>query len=321
MKKIFILIINIFILLFISSCNNKLLESNVKNIESDNNLNQEFEILDYNLFNGDELIFLKHQEPAQMMSVIFKTKNNKIIVFDGGRKGDANFLVNVINSYNINTVDAWFISHIHDDHIGALLEVIENFREKLYIKNIYYKFADINWYYEKMGDDAGYVNLILYYFNEYKKYCEQKNLIVNFHDNIKKFDKYIIDDVSVNVINDLYLLDSDPINNTSIVYRMDVLNKKVMILGDIGWYGGDAILKSCDINELKSDVVILSHHGQNGCGYELYEAIAPQYALWPTTKYIYENVDNIYKTNETIEWMDKLKVINILGFKANYILK
>ena len=102
---------------------------------------------------------------------------------------------------------------------------------------------------------------------------------------------------------------------------MDVLNKKVMILGDIGWYGGDAILKSCDINELKSDVVVLSHHGQNGCGYELYEAIAPQYVLWPTTKYIYENVDNIYKTNETIEWMNKLKVINILGFKANYILK
>ena len=282
---------------------------------------QKFEVLDYNLFDGEELIFPTHQDVGQMMSCILKTKNNKIIVFDGGRKQDAKFLVDIINGYGIYEVDSWFISHIHDDHIGAICEVMNSFRDNLHIKNIYFNFAKFEWYYEKMGEDAGYVNLILYWFSEYSNYCKSNNKEVNFHDNIKGNDYFIIDDVRVNVINDIYLLDSDPINNTSIVYRADVSNKRIMVLGDIGWYGGDAILKDVNKDDLKSDIVVLSHHGQNGCGYELYEALSPQIALWPTTKYIYENVDNIYKTNETIEWMEKLNVINVLGFESNYILK
>lgn len=282
---------------------------------------QNFEILDYDLFDGDELIFPTHQETGQMMSCIFKTKNNKIIIFDGGRKGDAKFLVDIINNYGIYEVDSWFISHIHDDHIGAICEVMNEYRNKLHIKNIYYNFADLEWYYKKMGEDAGYVNLILYWFNEYNNYCHSNNKEVYFHSNIKKLDYFFIDDVRVNVLNDIYLFDSDPINNTSIVYSLDVLDKKIMVLGDIGWYGGDAILRDTKKDDLKSDIVILSHHGQSGCGYELYEAISAKIALWPTTKYIYENINNIYKTNETIEWMEKLNAINILGFKANYILK
>lgn len=37
-----------------------------------------------------------------------------------------------------------------------------------------------------------------------------------------------------------------------------------------------------DLSALKCDIVQVAHHGQNGVGYEVYKALRPSVALWPT---------------------------------------
>lgn len=71
----------------------------------------------------------------QMMGYAIKTKNNEIIIIDGGTKGDSEQLKNYIVQ-NGGTVKAWFITHLHSDHAGAFEELYRRCRYK-YRKNIY----------------------------------------------------------------------------------------------------------------------------------------------------------------------------------------
>ena len=69
---------------------------------------------------------------------IIRTKNNKLIIVDGGRDIDADLILSYINKYGNGTVDYWYITHAHEDHVGAFLELIEN--ESINIENICYHF-------------------------------------------------------------------------------------------------------------------------------------------------------------------------------------
>ena len=75
--------------------------------------------------NGIELTQLCDNTPKQMMGYIIKTKNDEVIVIDGGEPGDAENLKNQI-SQNGNKVDYWIITHPHIDHMGAFMEIAQN---------------------------------------------------------------------------------------------------------------------------------------------------------------------------------------------------
>lgn len=68
--------------------------------------------------------FTVWQLPSQLDTIgnsyVFRTRSGKVIVMDGGTK-----------------VDAWFISHPHHDHIGALTEILKK-PDGLEIKHIYH---------------------------------------------------------------------------------------------------------------------------------------------------------------------------------------
>ena len=326
-KKILSIVFAISFVISICSCNkihnnNSEIKKNHK--ETEEILNKKFEdnefyTLNYNLFEDAEVIFLTSQTSGQMESLLIRSSNNKFLVFDGGRYQDAHFLCEVIKVLGGNSVEAWFITHSHDDHVGAMYETLkENYID---IKNIYYKFPPIEWCYEKIGDDVGYLYLIYDAIKEYKESLSDFGKEVYIHDDINKNDKFVFDEVEVEVLNDMYLIDHDPINNSSIVYKINICGSSIIFLGDISYYGSMKLIEDVDREKLKSDVVVLSHHGQSGAPYELYEIINAQYALWPTTKKIYENVDGKYSTDETKKWFKEFGAINILSFEGNYIIK
>lgn len=86
---------------------------------------------------------LPNQTDNQMMSYIIRTVNGRIIVIDGGTAGDASYLKQCIRELG-NTVDVWFISHPHNDHMNALREILKN-PEKIKIGAIYGSFNDADW--------------------------------------------------------------------------------------------------------------------------------------------------------------------------------
>ena len=84
--------------------------------------------------NTAKLIQLSPQTKSQMMGYIIKTKNDKMIVIDGGIGGDAANLMKYIEKHN-NKVDYWFLTHNHNDHTNAFTEIINN--EDVEVDNVY----------------------------------------------------------------------------------------------------------------------------------------------------------------------------------------
>ena len=64
----------------------------------------------------------------QMNSFIITTSDGHVIVIDGGYAVDADNLIRrlkEITKQEIPHVDAWFLSHLHSDHMTCFLEIVE----------------------------------------------------------------------------------------------------------------------------------------------------------------------------------------------------
>ena len=270
-----------------------------------------------------KIIIPKNQTISQSLSILVNDGYGNLVVFDGGRVEDADYLCDIIKD-NGGVVKTWFITHIHDDHIGALYKILIDKRTDIEIKELYYNFASFDWYYEKMGNDAG-----IYYLFE--------NAIKDYNDNLKSINKegmQILDKnttknidymykgentINISILNNLYMLDQDPINNTSIVYYVSMLNNKanMMIFGDLGYEGGNKLFEFLDRNDnvnlskniYSSHILVLAHHGQNGIDPGLYKKFKPKVIVWPTSNDIYANTHGRYYTNDTKKVLSKIKSI------------
>lgn len=277
-------------------------------------LDGESKIYDFSLFDNANVIVPKNQTDSQSLSIIIKNNKDELIIFDGGRVEDADYLYSLISKYN-KKVKAWFLTHIHDDHVGALYKILSDDKYDVRIDNIYYSFADFDWYYEKIGNEAGSLILLT---DEFKKLDKTNNF-----DNIKKNDLFTFDNVSIKVLNNIYKLDTDPINNSSISYKVNIDKSNMIIFGDLGYRGGELLYNEIEnLDDIKSDILVLSHHGQNGVPVALYYYVNPKVVIWPTSKDIYENVNNIYDTDSTKSVIDDLGVkTQILSYKETAIIK
>lgn len=256
------------------------------------------------LLGGAELRMLKSQTKGQMMSFLLKTKSGKLIVVDGGRWDDGDYLMNQIRAEG-GHVSAWFLTHAHTDHVGALLKLLTNESEGtdtgITIDHIYYNFASVEWYEKHELGDLGTAMSIL---------NQLSALPAGVCKTVKRGDEIQVDDVMIQVMNDRYepeeVGERDG-NDASMAYRMVVNGKSILFLGDLQKKGGEHLLEQAG-GGLKSDMVQMAHHGQNGVTEEVYDAIDPSICLWPTPEWLWNNEGGAYKTPETKSWIKKLNV-------------
>lgn len=260
-----------------------------------------------------EITQLKTNTPQQMMGYFIKTEDDKIIIIDGGNTGDSETLQEHINE-NGGKVDYWFITHYHNDHTGAFVDIIQN--TDIQINSIICKLVDENLVsqYEEHRFSQ-YQDLYNALNNERVKdkiIIPTDGQVFNFDNkgNLKiKVLSVCRDDISNNVG-----------NNSSMVFKLYVNDKSILFLGDTGIEASQFLLENCK-EDLKSDYVQMAHHGQQGATFELYKEINPSYCFWPTPDWLWDNDTGegyntaSFKTIETREWMDSFNV------KENYIEK
>ena len=262
--------------------------------------------------NGAEIHILNSATKSQMMSYVIKTKNGKLIVVAGGLPQDEPHRVETIKSYG-GEVGAWSLSHPHSDHGGAFTKLAENGFEGIKIDNFYYNIREQAWYdkYEKYRADM--VNTIR---NSIAKLPAGVSHITS------KGEVYYVDGVAIHVLNDPYWIESNSINNSSVVFRLDFDNgTRVLFLGDMGPAAGERLKADVPASELKADIVQMAHHGQYGVNKDVYEIIAPKVAMWNAPEWLWDNDGGSgyntgnYKTLEVRSWMDEI------GAKTNYVIK
>ena len=257
-----------------------------------------------------ELTQLSDHSTRQMMGYILKTKNNKIIVVDGGTIDDTENLIKQINKHG-GKVDAWFLTHLHDDHLGAFSNIAND--EQIQIEKIYCSFNDYSWYEENEPSRAEFSKQIL----EILKQDNIKDKVeeVSLNQDIN------IDDIKIEILGIKNPeITENAGNEQSMVVKFDTGKTTFLVLGDTGIKSSEKLLNT-QKEKLKSDIVQMAHHGQSGATKELYEQINPTICMWPTPEWLWNNDSGegkgsgTWKTLETRQWMEELKV------KKNYVEK
>lgn len=251
----------------------------------------------------DILIQLAPQSGRQMMGYLLKTNSGKLIVIDGGTIEDTNQVVEQIEE-NGGKVDSWFLTHAHDDHVGAFTEIMK--KKEIEVKTIYVSTNELDWYQKYEPERVEFTKTFL----DILQSDGVKDKVVE-----PKVNEILqIDDVKAEILGIKNPeITENPGNEQSMVIQFWVGRKKFLILGDTGIKSSQKLLDT-QKEKLKSDMVQMAHHGQAGATKELYQEVAPSICLWPAPEWLWENDlgtgkgTGPWKTLETRAWMEELKV-------------
>jgi len=234
-----------------------------------------------------------------MNSYVIRTLGNELIVIDGGTKGDAAYLRKFIRDRG-NHVHAWFISHPHLDHVDALTEIL-NSPGEMTIDKIYGSLPDDEWLKKHDSHSLKTQRALLAAVAA----SNHQVLPLSLGQKIKfqgvTFEILAVWNPELTV---------NATNNQSAVWRVDIGDKSILFLGDLGVEGGEKLLASPYRSRLKADYVQMAHHGQTGVSEEFYKTVNPTFCLWPTPDWLWDNKKGKgpWKTLEVRAWMEKLHV-------------
>lgn len=262
----------------------------------------------------NQIHFLSNQTHTQMMSFVIETADGSVIVVDGGTRGDAVHLMDVLKNVTgqkIPHVDAWFLTHSHMDHTGALIELLEKNPSCFSAEKVYYNFPSVQ-FLEKYE---------AYCAHEFHEFRAVQPLLASSSETITQGDCYRVGEATFDI---LYttdpLITQNAANNSSAVIRMTLGGQTVMFLGDLGVEAGQKLLRMYG-SALRSDFVEMAHHGQNGVDRDVYEAIAPKACLWCTPQWLWDNDagqgynTHSWKTITVRGWMEEL------GVRHHFVIK
>ena len=271
--------------------------------------------------NDRTMLYMIAETSAFMMSFVLVTKQNNVIVIDGGRPADMPSLKECVAGRHIS---AWILTHAHDDHISGFIDEAEkNDLADFDVEKIYYNFPSYSLINRTDVLDYHYLveelNECIPDFNRILPRIGPKTRIV------RQGDCITVDEVRIDFLYTYHEgLFNNIMNDSSLVFRVQTPAKSVLFLGDLGPDGGDILFRESR-HKLKSDIVQMAHHGHMNCSMEVYAAIRPTACLWCCRDWLYAEPEEpkylddgedlrrrgrirMYGTAVTREWMDILGV-------------
>lgn len=248
---------------------------------------------------------------------IITTESGKVIVIDGGHRFSSLHLMKKlkeITGQEKPVVNAWFLTHLHEDHIDAFIEIQEKHAEELEIKKVYYNFTTDLAIQMREGPNCTRTFLDFYRIAPQFK---DKTYTPRVGETLK------IGEATFEILHTAGApLKVNSVNNNSLVMKMELQGKTVMFLADCEVEAGRILLERYGLTgKLKSNMCQMAHHGQCGVERQVYEAIQPSVCLWNTPRYLWDNDlgkgynTAFFKTIEVRGWMDEL------GVKTHYVIK
>ena len=220
------------------------------------------------------------------LGILFHLPNGKFIIYDGGyvaNDGLFKKLQELANGDDI-IIAAWIVSHPHADHQDAFDAFLKNHAKDIEIENVMYNYTSLS---DQYGDSATIRNSI-------KTYLNGKTTVIKPHTGqIYKFGSssveilYTIEDMIPDQPGDM-------INNSSMVVRVTVSERSVILLGD-ALKETAQILTDTYGSYLKADMVQLAHHGSWPGTEALYSNINASIVFWPSNA---DNAKNRYKASD-----------------------
>ena len=217
-------------------------------------------------FVAQDNLLIDYIDVGQADSILIRNQD-KVMLIDAGTNEAGETVVNYLKNLGIAQIDYVIGTHPHEDHIGGLDDVINNF--------------DIGQVYMPK------IQTTTKTFKDVLEAIENKNLTVTAPN---KGDKVVLGQATGEFMTDP-ILDEDNLNLSSLVLRLEFGNNSFLFMGDAEKENEKTI------NWTKTDVLKVGHHGSSTSTSENFlKQVQPQYAIIMVGK------DNTYglPTEETI---------------------
>lgn len=207
-----------------------------------------------------------------------------VMVVDGGFPHEAEHLHRVLRDLG-GKVDAWFLTHAHDDHISALFTILEQYPD-IRVDKVYYNFP---------SDEFLCRHLVMQRYFTTEDLLKTLRSALEDHNiptvTVETGDRYDFDGFAVRVLRTPdEAFTNNAVNNASCVYRVELPETSILFLGDLGVEGGFQLLETTPPELIRADYVQMAHHGQQGVSREVYEAVRPRFCLWCTPSWLWDNM-------------------------------
>ena len=225
-----------------------------------------------NEIKDNSLLTIHYLNVGQADSILINNNDDTMLI-DAGNNSDGKNIVDYIKKLNIKDIDVLVGTHPHEDHIGGMDDIINNFD----IGNIYMPDATTN---TKTFDSV--LNAI-----EAKEY----NITIPEID-----EEFNLGKMKFKVI---YTgTDESDLNNTSIILKMTYGTNSYLFTGDATEVTEEKIVNK----NIKSDVLKVGHHGSSySTTDDFLNSVKPKYAI------ISVGADNKYNhpSDKTIKKLNK----------------
>lgn len=212
---------------------------------------------------------------GQADSVLIRNGNYNMLV-DAGNNEDGEKLVNYFKSLGIEEFTYVFATHPHEDHIGGMDDIINNFKiDNYYMSN-------------KLSTTKTFMDVLDALDGRNLKYT-----VPNKGDTLK------LGDANIKVIypGD----DKSNINDSSIVLKITYGKNSFLLTGD----ATSNVERKIYNEDIKSDVLKVAHHGSSYSSTDVFlDRVKPYYAVISVGK------NNIYNhpSNKTLEKLNKRNI-------------
>jgi hypothetical protein len=242
------------------------------------------------------------------MGYIVCLGNGHFIIYDGnGDSGDMatkiyNHLVSNTPDGHKPIIDAWIVSHVHWDHVTAMLDFSNKYAEKTEVRNILANFpAHHNLYIKERGENTNFYSSwwpkILANFSSAKEWKIHTGQVIE------------IADVRIEVLlthEDVYPATLYP-NDSSTVTMMYLNGQKIFFSSDIEYEYPCKLLHDMYGSYLKSEYYQASHHGWNSEALYFYDDVDAKNILWPVRYRYWEMIQQFPATKRLTSDLESQK--------------
>lgn len=214
------------------------------------------------------------------------SNDSSLVIIDGGWPGNEEAVRDVIQRHG-NVVDAWILSHPHQDHAGAFNAIYEN-PEDIAIRQIYDNGFDFD-FIEAAGEPYDDITIMETYHRLTKDAANVTHL--------KRGDVLTIcgltfsilnayDDIVLNTVGD----EKDYQNNASLLFKVSSENSSMLFCSDIKYDMDEYLLNACG-DAVSCDYVQTGHHGNWSFSEEFYDRTGADVFFLDATAELTENPD------------------------------
>ena len=229
------------------------------------------------------------------MGYIIRSRNGKIAVIDGGHFSEGEVIIKLLRKLTGDEtpeVEAWFMTHIHSDHIDAFLHIGENMPDAVKVKCFYHN-TPTEEYCSKWGEAERFKRLSALEKNGFCPFCRLKTGDKLHFDGVeveivyafdRELEKYLNERITASEVS-INKPTGDAINNSDTLYKFTADGHSALFVGDFMHFGEDFIYERHPevIENLKADIIQVGHHGANFLSQKFYHHVNARVALWSTT--------------------------------------